>query len=321
MAGSDEIWVCLSGGNALGAFQAGAVEAVIELGLDIRAICGASIGALNAAIIAGNPPEQRLARLRAFWEEASQPTFLSGFKEVRIAEALRTALMGRAGLFHQHLLGSNWLGARKPAVHDNQPTRARLERLIDLGYLNSGAVRLVLTAADVETGQIASFDSHRQMLGLDHLMASIAAPVLFPPVTIDGRTYVDPGLVCNLPLEPLFAPLPDHPVTCLALDTACATGPVPTGIDAAFSRAQDILFSAQSARAIETVRGRFLSRSDGNGTAPRCDIRHIQYDDGKGIETGLKAMDFSDLSIAARWARGRALIMEGLGEGRQASAT
>lgn len=78
MAGSDDIWVCLSGGNALGAFQAGALDALIGLGLDVRAVSGASIGALNGAIIAGNPPEQRLGKLREFWAEASQPTFFGG---------------------------------------------------------------------------------------------------------------------------------------------------------------------------------------------------------------------------------------------------
>lgn len=179
-----------------------------------------------------------------------------------------------------------------------------------MDYLNSGAVRLVVTATDVETGQVVRFDSLRQALGLDHLMASVAAPVLFPPVAIEGRTYVDPGLVCNLPLEPLFDPLPDRPVTCLALDTACATGSVPTDIDAAFSRAQDILFSAQSAKAIEAVRSRLLSWSNKERTAAQCEIRHIQYNDAHGIETGMKAMDFSKLSIASRWTSGRDAILE-----------
>jgi hypothetical protein len=62
------IALLLQGGGALGAYQAGVYQALAEADLHPDWVAGISIGAINSAIIAGNPPEERVAKLRAFWE-------------------------------------------------------------------------------------------------------------------------------------------------------------------------------------------------------------------------------------------------------------
>jgi NTE family protein len=303
-----EIWLCLSGGNALGAFHGGAYEALSEAGLEPTAVSGASIGALVGAIIAGNPPELRRERLRRFWKDAEQWPLLPGTKPAKITRGLNTLLTGRAGLFHPQFW-NGWFGhSQGPGLHDQTPTRRKLESLVDFDLLNAGSIRFVVTAVDVETGKIEVFDNRRGRIEIDHVMASMAAPVLFPPVTVAERTFVDPGIVCNLPLEPLFEPLPDRPVTCIALDAARPDGPVPDGLDAAFSRAQDILFSGQSRRALAAVHGALAARRSAGGSDAEIRILHIPYRDEAGSEASLKALDFRQDSIEKRWAEGRQAI-------------
>ncbi|TPP10325.1 esterase [Rhizobium glycinendophyticum] len=306
---NEETWICLSGGNALGAFHAGGCEALAMAGVEPTVIGGASAGALIGAIFAGNALEQRMTRMKEFWALAQQSSFLPQSKAAQIGSGLQTLMAGRPGLFHPHFplpLASSLLGfSRRPSLFDTAPQRRQLERFIDFDRLNHGPIRFVVTAVDVESGELAVFDTRQAPITVDHLMASSAFPIAFPPVEIEGRHFADSGLVCNLPLEPLFAEKPTAAVTCLALDTATPQGPVPSSIDEALLRAQDILFAGQSRRALASVHERLAGWRVGNEEAPDSRVLYLPYHAEDGVEAGLKMLDFRADSVQQRWSEGK----------------
>lgn len=310
----ENIWLCFSGGNAIGTYHAGAYEALAENGIEPKAIAGASIGAITAALIAGNLAGERVNRLRQFWSLAEQHSLLPDAKQSRIAGGMQTLMSGRPGLFHPRIDWSIFGMPSRASLFDPAPMRRELQALIDFDQLNSGTIRLVVTAVDVETGELRSFDTLREQLTVDHLMASTAFPVFFPPVRLNDKHYVDPGVVCNLPIEPLFVDMPAHPVTCFAFDAAIPHGPVPHGVDAALIRAQDILFSAQSSYALARIRQMLETSPDQDGST-RSLIRHVTFQDEANMETGLKMIDFRSDSLQQRWAEGKRTVLNCLGRG------
>jgi NTE family protein len=298
------LWLCLSGGNALGAFHAGAWEELQARALIPSRIAGASIGGIVAALLAGNAPDVRLQKLRAFWKRAERPLgFFQAFAPVdpRRLSALDTLLTGRPGLFHachismlQTLSGSD----APPMLFDTAPLRETLRRLIDFDYLNQGSIRVILTAVDAESGEDAVFDSAKEPLTVDHVMASAAFPLAFPPVDVAGRLYVDAGVSQNLPVRALFAEAPQTDVTCLCCDVAPPQGKRPTTMAIAAGRAQDLLFASQSRHAIQDVASRFRD------TALAVRLLHLVYE-GSGRESALKMLDYSSRSLSERWQAGR----------------
>ncbi len=195
----------LQGGGALGAYQAGAYEALAEAGEMPRWVAGVSIGAINSAIIAGNPPERRVERLRAFWDGVS--SWLPGrplsnddnsrraFNETSAALA---ALSGVPGFFSPRVppaVLSPQGTSEAISIYDTAPLRDTLLELVDFDFLNSGVVRLSVGAVQVLTGNLQYFDTNNQKIGPDHVMASGALPPGFPPIEIDGEPYWDGGLV------------------------------------------------------------------------------------------------------------------------------
>lgn len=311
---SEDLWLCFSGGNAIGAYHAGAYEALAEANIEPTAIAGASIGAIMAALIAGNAADDRVSKLEQFWSLAEQSTLLPDAKQSRIAGGLRTLMTGRPGLFHPNISWSLFGLPPRASLFDPAPMRRELLELIDFDRLNSGSIRVIVTAVDVQTGELQSFDTLRETLTVDHLMASSAFPVFFPPVLLNGRHYVDPGVVCNLPIEPLFADMPTNAVTCFALDAAIPEGQVPRGVDDALIRAQDIVFSAQSKYAVTRVK-RMLERSPLRSGNERSSIRHYTYRDEGNHESGLKMIDFRGDSLQQRWAEGKRTIWNALKAG------
>ncbi|MGC4411031.1 esterase (plasmid) [Rhizobium rosettiformans] len=303
-----DVWLCFSGGNAIGAYHAGAYEALSENGIEPTAIAGASIGAITAALIAGNGAGERASKLKQFWSLAEQASLLPDAKQSRIAGGMQTLISGRPSLFHPRIDWSMFGMPSRASLFDPAPMRRELQALIDFDRLNSGAIRVVVTAVDVETGELRSFDTLREQLTVDHLMASTAFPVFFPPVRLSERHYVDPGVVCNLPIEPLFTDMPAYPVTCFAFDAAIPHGPVPDGVDTALIRAQDILFSAQSRYALARIRQKLDSFASDSGSA-RSSIRHYTFRDEASMETGLKMIDFRSDSLKQRWAEGRRTVL------------
>lgn len=299
-----EIWLCLSGGNALGSYHAGAYEALDTAGLAPARIAGASIGALTGALIAGNPPSERLNRLRQFWERVAQPV-LPG---VDIASPLltkhlslwQTLSFGRHGLFRPDVskLWSFFHSSKSSSIFDPSPLRRTLTELVDFGRLTNGPVRLLVTAVDVETGEDKVFDSHRDGIGIDELLASAALPIAFPPVCIAGRFYVDAGVSANLPIVPLFADVPDQDVLCLALDLVAPQGRVPASLDDAIGRAHDLVLSSQSRHSLcGLMRSRELFAMNA------ATVVHLPYE-ADNVEIGGKSFEFSSTSVQRRWSAG-----------------
>jgi NTE family protein len=208
----------LGGGNALGAYLAGAYEALHRAGEQPDWVAGSSIGAISAALIAGNPPDLRVRRLRTFWELAAAPDWVPPWRRAsQWAAALEARLAGRPNLFHPRL--SNWIGggAEHTSFFDPAPLRRVLTRLIDFDMVNSSAVRVSIQAVDLETGEAVAFDTRRDRLEPDHLLASAALIPDFPPVRIGERWLVDGGLAANVPVGLVLAEdLPERSVCYVA---------------------------------------------------------------------------------------------------------
>ena len=214
LAEYQSIALVLQGGGALGSYQAGVFEALSEAGIQPTWVSGVSIGAINAAIISGNKPENQVARLREFWETITDHGYaanLSGADMLRSLHNMTSAWMtmtaGIPGFFAPRSTNP-WMqipghqGAT--SFYDTQNLRDTLEYLIDWDMLNNQAHRLSVGAVNVETGNFRFFDSSLEKLAPEHVMASGALPPAFPAVEIDGQHYWDGGIVSNTPLQYLL---------------------------------------------------------------------------------------------------------------------
>ncbi|OYW05927.1 MAG: patatin, partial [Acidiphilium sp. 37-67-22] len=203
------IGLVLQGGGALGSYQAGVYEALASSDYLPDWVAGISIGAINAAIIAGNEPASRTRRLREFWDEITAPTswWPSGLAgpleqwQQRLG-ALAAITFGQPGFFAPRDV-FDWLSTRHPlSYYDTRNLRRTLERLVDFDRINTAAeTRLSVGAVNLRTGRLVYFDSAEIAIRPEHVMASGALPPGFPPVEIDGEYYWDGGLVSNTPLQ------------------------------------------------------------------------------------------------------------------------
>ena len=240
----------LQGGGALGAYQAGAFEAFAAAGALPDWVAGVSIGAINGALIAGNPPERRAARLREFWDRVSvtapveAPELLAPVRPLlnRVSAASAT-MFGIPGFFRPHNPISVWAGL---SVYDTAPLRATLHELVDFELLNRGPVRLSVGAVNVRTGNSCYFDNTKAPLRPEHIMASGALPPGFPPVEIGGELYWDGGIVSNSPLWYVLDEAPNIDALILQVDLFSARGEVPTNLDEVQERSKDIQYSSKT---------------------------------------------------------------------------
>ena len=248
----------LQGGGALGSYQAGVYQELDRNGIEVDWVAGISIGAVNAAIIAGNPPEDRMAKLRSFWDtlSASLPDLLfipnDGIREVaHLAAASAVAMFGVPGFFHPHFLPTLMAqpgSASATSLYDSSPLIATLNNHIDWDLLNDGPVRLSVGAVDVESGNFIYFDTRgpdRVRIDHRHIMASGALPPGLPAIQIDGRHYWDGGLVSNTPLAHVL----DHQqgdMLIFQVDLFPAEGPLPLEITDVWSRTKDIQYSSRT---------------------------------------------------------------------------
>lgn len=300
----------LGGGNALGSYQAGAYAALHERGFEPDWIVGTSAGAINGALIAGNAPDDRVARLTDFWRPAGSPAAAApwwsphGETLRRTGSVLSTMVLGRAGLFDAvGPLGSWWRPdprAAGPGLFDLSPLVATLTRLVDFERLNDGDVRYTAGAVDLDSGADVFFDTTKMRIIPDHVRASAALLPTFPPVEIDGRAYVDGGLSANLPLDPVLAAPFDRTTLCIALDLLPIAERRPSTLGEAIARAQDLIFAAQSRRTIERWRADYVARDARDAVT----LVHLTYADQEPEVAG-KGMDFSPESVAHRWQAGR----------------
>lgn len=206
----DQVALVLQGGGALGSYQAGVIDGLADSGIEIDWVAGISIGAVNAAIFAGNPPERRVERLRAYWDKVTSalPSFPI-FPNDQLREWLHewsagmVMATGVPGFFQPRAISPMFAIPGTPealSFYDSAPLAATLNELIDWDLLNDGPVRLSVGAVDVESGNFRYFDTARERLDARHIMASGALPPGLPPIEIDGRLYWDGGLVSNTPL-------------------------------------------------------------------------------------------------------------------------
>jgi NTE family protein len=256
----------LQGGGALGSYQAGVYEGLAEAGIHPNWVAGISIGALNAAVIAGNPAERRIERLRAFWEFICRqpwgpptlpllpgsPDELPDFWRVMVdsVEATRAMLEGQNGFFvprpwYAHTLTSQ--GPGTASFYDTRPLRATLERFVDFDRINSpGGTRVSVGAVNVRNGNFVYFDSAQRKLGPEHFMASGALPPGFPAVEIDGEFYWDGGLVSNTPLQYVLTTPPRRDALIFQIDLWSALGPAPNDLLRVAVRQKDIQYSSRT---------------------------------------------------------------------------
>jgi len=261
----------LQGGGALGAYQAGVYEALVEAGIHPDWVAGISIGAINAALIAGNPPETRVDKLRAFWKGITrnscwpwtpQPgSFLApgdaGRKWLNQAEAGLTLMRGVPGFFKPRF-PAPWLhqGGTVGATsfYDTAELKSTLERLVDFDRINSGQLRLSVGAVNVRTGNFVYFDTRTHKIGPEHIMASGALPPGFPPVEIEGEHYWDGGLVSNTPLQWVIDSRPQLDTLAFQIDLWSARGDYPRTIAEVSTRQKDIQYSSRTRAATDFIR-------------------------------------------------------------------
>jgi NTE family protein len=244
----------LQGGGALGAYQAGVYEALLESESELDWVAGVSIGAINAALIAGNAPGHRVARLKEFWQLVSSGPAQSAPMEwgdravLNQWSALAGALFGVPGFFRPRV-EPFILGSAAPVLsyYDTAPLKATLERLVDFDRINHREMRLSVGAVSVRTGNSTYFDNATQKIGVEHVMASGALPPGFPPVHIEGQEYWDGGLLSNTPLQYVLDTCPrTQPLVVLQVDLFSARGPVPRNLSEVIERQKDITYSSRT---------------------------------------------------------------------------
>ena len=191
-----QVALVLQGGGALGAYHIGAYQALHEAGYEPEWVSGISIGAVNAALIVGNQPDARLGKLTKFWDEISRPdgwgaTFGGDLRKwFNWGSVTEAVLFGQPRFFSPRFPNPYFAPPGTPGAtsfYDTSPLRSTLERLADFDLINSGHVRLSLGATRVRTGELVFFDSHRQRIAPEHVMASGSLPPGFPATQVEGE--------------------------------------------------------------------------------------------------------------------------------------
>jgi NTE family protein len=330
-----QIVLVLQGGGALGSYQAGVYQALNEAGIEPDWIIGTSIGAINASLIAGNEPQDRLARLKQFWKRMEQNPIwklrdvFPGFNE-RLAY-WSTITHGIPGFFRPNPLahaGDAYpLGAERAGYYSTAPLEATLSELVDFDLVNRCKPRLTVGAAHVRTSQMRYFDSRDGTLGIKHVMASGALPPAFPAVRIDGELYWDGGILSNTPTEVVFDDNPRKDSLIFAVHLWNPHGAEPTTMAEVLNRHKDVQYSSRIASHIARQQQAHRLRHVINQLAAklpeaernRPEVRELT---GYGCQTRMhvvrllaplldrethtKDIDFSPAGIMQRWDAGYA---------------
>ena len=325
----------LQGGGALGAYQAGVYEELAATPYLPHWVAGVSIGAINAALIAGNPPERRIERLREFWHLVSSSVTVQPplWEQPRTAfnhlGAAVAALIGVPGLYRPRLLPALYQPSGSEhalSVYDVRPLRDTLERLIDFDLINRRTVRLSLGAVNVRTGNSVYFDNLQQEIGPEHIMASGALPPAFAPVVIDGEAYWDGGIVSNTPLQHVLDARGREKLLVLQVDLFSARGPMPTDLFGVMQRHKNIMYSSRTRyntdkvveiqnalRALENLIQKLppelrndpdVKHLETQINSSSVDIVHLIYRQ-KRYERDSKDYEFSRASVLEHWQAGQ----------------
>jgi NTE family protein len=328
-----QVVLVLQGGGALGAYQVGVYQALHEAGIEPQWVIGTSIGAINGAIIAGNPPEHRLEKLSRFWKGV-QGRSMSDFAGLWPAAAsalfnAQTYAHGIAGFFSLNpfaIAGAHLpLGIERAGFYTTAPLRETLSGLTDFNYINAKNVRLTLGAVNVTNGEMHYFDNARCDLCVEHVMASGALPPAFPAVRVDGQPYWDGGIYSNTPIEVVLDDKPRRSSLIFAANVWHPTGPEPQSIWQVLARQKDIQYASRAqshvARQQQIHRMRHIIRELGKHIPAEkqreADVREL-LDYGCATvmhivplsiprvngEDHTKDIDFSPRGIRARWDAG-----------------
>jgi NTE family protein len=335
-----QVVLVLQGGGALGAYQSGVYHALHEHGIEPDWIIGTSIGAINASIIAGNPRDNRLERLKEFWTRmAYRPPFgvptWTGLPD--IVSYWRTILRGIPNFFEPNpgaFLGTHVpLGVDSAGFYSTAPLQKTLLELVDFSLVNKCKPRLTVGAAHVRTSAMRYFDSRDGELGVKHIMASGALPPAFPAVRIDGQLYWDGGILSNTPTEVIFDDTPRKNSLIFAVHLWNPMGDEPGTIWEVLNRQKDIQYSSRVASHIARQRQLHHMRHVINDLAKMLPDNVRRTPEAKELiaygcptvmhvvrllapqlenENHTKDVDFSPSSIRMRWEAGYTKTMRAL---------
>ena len=330
----------LQGGGALGSYQAGAFQALCHQGFEPEWVAGISIGAVNAAIIAGNDEKLRVDRLKEFWEMVSAPVPWNpvlktdrGRSVYNETSAAIIATFGVPGFFTPRIPPAPLWPHGSPqaqSYYDTAPLRRTLERLVDFDRINDLKCRLSVGAVGVTSGNFRYFDNlefRRQgkRIEPEHIMASGALPPGFPSIVIDGEHYWDGGIASNTPLDYVLDAETDRDLLIFQVDLFSARGLLPETLLEAAEREKDIRFSSRTRlntdknrqlhNARKAVRDliaklpedlqhdasvEFLRKAAKENTVT---VVHLIYK-SKNYESSSKDYDFSHLAMVEHWEAG-----------------
>ena len=330
----------LQGGGALGSYQAGAYQALCHFGFEPDWVAGISIGAINAAIIAGNEPSRRVEKLKEFWETVSAPMpwvpIPRGERERSVFNETSAAIIatfGVPGFFSPRVPPAPlWPkgSVESQSYYDTAPLRRTLERLVDFDRINDLQCRLSVGAVGVASGNFRYFDNVEfnrlgKRIGPEHIMASGALPPGFPSIVIDGEHYWDGGVASNTPLDYVLDAETEHDLLIFQVDLFSARGPLPETMLEAAEREKDIRFSSRTRmttdknrqlhnarKAIRDLIGRLPEDLKNHSSvnllreATRentVTVVHLIYK-SKNYETNSKDYDFSHVAMVEHWEAG-----------------
>jgi NTE family protein len=334
---SEEIVLVLQGGGALGAYQAGAFEALSEHDLAPDWIAGISIGAINGAIIAGNEPENRVPRLRSFWERVSSglqgiPFMGDGHHRTAFndASALLSLQFGVPGFFEPRFPAPVVTAPGGPTAvsyYSTEPLIRTLDALVDFDYLNREGPRLSVGAVNIRTGNLAFFDRAKEEIKSHHVLASGALPPGLPPVRIGQDYFWDGGIVSNTPLQYVIDEPPPAAQMCIfQVDLFSARGDLPRNLLDAVEREKEIRYSSRTRlntdmaakrhqlhsalkRLLRKLPEKLRDDPDAQRLArvedePAVTIVHLIYRE-RAYETHARDYEFSRVSVEEHWEQGR----------------
>ena len=322
-----QIVLVLQGGGALGAYQLGVYQALHEAGIEPDWVIGTSIGAINGAIIAGNPPDQRLDRLREFWHRMERNSF--GFSTM--PRAIANAITVGQGIpaFFEPNLASWWnpearVGVEHASFYQTTPLRNTLEALVDFDYLDQKQMRLTVGAVNARTGAMRYFDSRKERLCVEHVMASGALPPAFPAIRIDGEPYWDGGIYSNTPIEAVLDDEPRRSSVIFSVQVWNPDGSEPQSVLDVLDKHKEIQYASRASnieqqrklhRLRHVIREMSKHLSDAEAASPEMrelaswgcgtDMHVVSLRAPRiGNEDHTKDIDFSASGIRARWQAG-----------------
>jgi NTE family protein len=336
----DRIALLLQGGGALGSYQAGAYQALAEANLEPGWVAGISIGAVNSALIAGNPPETRVEKLREFWEAVSTPPLgVPYLKSIEIADEFTRRIVNQTRALGILLFGApHFFAPRIPSPlfwpshlansvshYDVAPLKVTIERLVDFDRINAGDMRFSVGAVNVRTGNFTYFDNTTHRITPTHVIASGSLPPGFPATEIDGEYYWDGGLVSNTPLQWVLDSRPRQDTLAFQIDLWSSDGEMPRDLTETDVRQKEIQFSSRTRAATDQykkaqklrlavaqlikelpdeLRERaFVKMLEAEADDKICNIIHLIYH-AKKYEGIAKDYEFSRRTMEEHWQTG-----------------